>query len=150
MTIFIWALIAAGVVLFGMTASRMSRQQEQDNLADMGHAILEFGRAYPQEAIRALHSTKDGLAVFVRLHDNKAGIMRSLRGHYSCHLIEPGTVRVTPSASGRGLRIEFLDTPHHNGTYEFAVAEDAADVSLGLLGALSMAGAAMAAEGAPA
>lgn len=151
MTTFIWAIIAAGLVLFGLKASRMARQQDQDNLADMGHAILEFGRAYPQEAIRALHSTADGQTVFVRLHDNKAGIMRSLRGHYSCHLIEPGTVRVSPSASGRGLQIEFLDTRHHTGTYEFARPDDAAEVSLWLLGALGLAGEGrLPREGAPA
>src|SRR3546814_4347271 len=57
-------------------------------LDDAGFAILEFGRAFPNEAIRSLHSTLDGKAVFIRLYDNKAGIMRSHSRHFSCHLIK--------------------------------------------------------------
>eukprot|EP01035_Chromulina_nebulosa_P053018 gene53018-72389_t len=108
----------------------MARLATEEGAHDAGLAIIDFGHAFPNEAIRNLHITADGGAVFVRLHDNKAGFMRHLRNHYACHLIEPGTVRVRDVPSGRGFEIEFLDAPFHNGKYMFATAADAAEVSL--------------------
>lgn len=109
-------------------------RQEEEGFQDAGLAIMEFGRAFPQEAIRNLHATADGKAVFVRLHDNKAGFMRSLRNHFACHLIEPGTVRVRALPSGKGIAVEFLDAPSHNGEFTFSNPAVAAEVSLWLLG----------------
>ena len=115
---------------------RGAHRQDEDGLHDMGVALMEFGRAFPHEAIRALHTTADGNTVFVRLHDNKAGFMRSMRGHYSCHLIEPGATRVRPLPNGKGLEIEFAGMPAHSGKFEFKSTDDAAEVSLWLLGNL--------------
>nr|WP_235916547.1 hypothetical protein [Ciceribacter naphthalenivorans] len=112
----------------------MAKRAKDEDLHDSGLAIVEFGRAFPQEAIRSLHTTADGRAVFVRLHDNKAGFMRNMRSHYACHMIEPGTVRVRDLPSGRGFAIEFLDAPFHNGEFTFATPMEAAEVSLWLLG----------------
>ncbi|CAN7421342.1 hypothetical protein LJR030_004345 [Rhizobium sp. LjRoot30] len=131
-----WGVVVVLVVVFAFVTTRMTKQTSEDNLHDMGLAIMEFGRAFPNEAIRDLHATKDGNTVFVRLHDNKAGFMRNMRGHYSCHLIEPGMARVRPTASGKGLIVEFTETPVHSGQFEFSSAEDAAEVSLWLLGNL--------------
>lgn len=130
----IWWVMVAGFIAAAFFASRLGEKEQQHGFQDTGLAILEFGRAYPQEAIRQLHATADGLSVFVRLHDNKAGFMRSLRGHYSCHLIEPGTVHVAALANGRGLNIEFINATQHNGAYEFGSTQEAAEVSLWLLG----------------
>jgi nitrogen-specific signal transduction histidine kinase len=134
MGMIVWAVIFAFVIFFAFLVTRMASQNKEDGLQDTGLAILEFGRAFPTEAIRQLHRTANGEALFVRLHDNKAGFMRSLRNHYACHLIEPGRVRARDSGTGRGLTVDFLDAPHHNGTFEFASAADAAEVSLWLLG----------------
>ncbi|HCL65663.1 MAG TPA: hypothetical protein DIC56_12650 [Rhizobium sp.] len=134
MALVTWTLIFALVIVFAFFSSRMTKQTTQENLHDTGFAILEFGRAFPGEAIRDLHVTADGNAVFVRLHDNKAGFMRNMRSHYACHLIEPGTVRVRDLPSGQGFSVEFLDAPFHNGEFTFASAEAAAEVSLWLLG----------------
>jgi hypothetical protein len=128
-----WGIVFALIVALAYFSSRMVRQ-EDEGFQDAGLAILEFGRAFPQEAIRSLHATADGKAVFVRLHDNKAGIMRSMRNHFACHLIEPGTVRVQPLANGKGVAVEFLDASFHNGDYTFASPAEAAEVSLWLLG----------------
>ena len=130
----IWGLVVALVIFFAFLTTRMASRETDESLRDMGNAILEFGRAFPNEAIRQLHATADGNAVFVRLHDNKAGFMRNLRGHFSCHLIEPGTVRVRPLDNSLGLAIEFLDAPGQNGSYTFAQPQEAAEVSLWLLG----------------
>ncbi len=134
MGMIVWGVIFAIVIVFAFVATRMASQNREDGLEDMGLAILEFGRAFPAEAIRQLQKTADGQTVFVRLHDNKAGFLRNLRNHFACHLIQPGRVRVRDSGTGRGLTINFLDASHHDGTFEFASAAEAAEVSLWLLG----------------
>jgi len=128
-----WGIVFALILALAYFSSRMVRQ-EDEGFQDAGLAILEFGRAFPQEAIRSLHATSDGKAVFVRLHDNKAGFMRSMRNHFACHMIEPGTVRVQPLSTGKGFAVEFLDAPFHNGEFTFANSAIAAEVSLWLLG----------------
>jgi hypothetical protein len=129
-----WSIIFLFVILIAYYATRMAKDREEGSRHDAGLAILEFGRAYPNEAIRTLHETSDGQTVFVRLHDNRAGVMRNRGNHYACHLIEPGRVRVEPLSNGRGLGIEFLDAPTQNGSFSFATAAEAAEVSLWLLG----------------
>lgn len=128
-----WGIVFALILALAYLSSRMVRQ-EDDGFQDAGLAILEFGRAFPQEAIRSLHATVDGKAVFVRLHDNKAGFMRSMRNHFACHLIQPGTVRVSALPNGKGIGVEFLDASLHNGEFTFANPAIAAEVSLWLLG----------------
>ena len=128
-----WGIVFALVMGVAYFSTR-SMRQEDEGFQDAGLAILEFGRAFPQEAIRSLHATVDGKAVFVRLHDNKAGFMRSMRNHFACHLIEPGTVRVRALPNGKGIAVEFLDAPSHNGEFTFANPAIAAEVSLWLLG----------------
>ncbi|MBO9098693.1 MULTISPECIES: hypothetical protein [Rhizobium] len=134
MAMFIWLAIFVAVVGFGFYATRMVAQDKEESLNDLGLAILEFGRAFPTEAIRQLQKTRDGKALFVRLHDNKAGFMKDLGKHFACHVIEPGRARVRDAADQRRITIDFLDVPHHNGTYEFTSAKEAAEVSLWLLG----------------
>lgn len=132
--IVVWCILFAIVIFFAYFATRMASQNKEDGLHDTGLAILEFGRAFPTEAIRQLQTTADGQALFVRLHDDKAGFMRNVRNHFSVHLIEPGRARAKLSGTGRGLTVEFLDVPHHNGTFEFKTPDEAAEVSLWLLG----------------
>ena len=130
MGIIVWCVLFAIVILIAFVATRMAAQNKEDSL----HDIIEFGRAFPNEAIRQLQATENGQAIFVRLHDNKAGLMRNMARHFSCHLIEPGRVRVVSSETGRGLVIDFLDAPHHDGKFEFASPKEASEVALWLLG----------------
>ncbi|MBB4574328.1 hypothetical protein [Rhizobium lentis] len=134
MGIIVWCVLFAIVIFFAFVATRMAAQNKEDGLHDTGLAIIEFGRAFPNEAIRQLQATENGQAIFVRLHDNKAGLMRNMARHFSCHLIVPGRVRVVSSETGRGLAIEFLDAPGHNGKFEFASPKEASEVALWLLG----------------
>ncbi len=134
MTLVTWMVIFGLLALFAIGATRMARRSTTEESHDTGLAILQFGRAFPNEAIRNLRATADGKAVFVRLHDNKTGFMRNMRSHFACHLIEPGTVRVRDLPNGRGLSIEFLDAPFHNGDFVFTSPAEAAEVSLWLLG----------------
>ncbi len=134
MSIITWSIIILIVISFGYLSTRMARRAGEDDFSDTGLALLDFGRAYPNEAVRSLHATIDGQAIFVRLHDNRAGFMRVLGNRYACLLIEPGSVRVTLLPEGNGFAVEFRDAPTHNGQFRFARPEEAAEVSLWLLG----------------
>lgn len=129
----VWTTIVGLFLILIIYISRIASKSERQSDHDVGMAIMEFGRAFPDEAIRSLHYTADGSAIFVRLHDNKTGLMRSRRNHYACSVIEPGRVRVMPLASAKGFRAEFLDSPTHNGEFVFATEAEAAEVSLWLL-----------------
>jgi len=131
--VIVWSIILGLLVVLGYYVTRLAGRDQEGSAHDTGLAILEFGRAFPDEAIRSLHATADGEAIFVRLHDNKAGFMRSYRNHYACHLIEPGRVRVMPLPNAKGFSAEFLDAPSQNGTFVFATEKEAAEVSLWLL-----------------
>lgn len=134
--VIVWSVIFMLVVLLAYYATRMARQQGDGDgeMSDLGFAILQFGKAFPNEAIRELHPTADGRTVFLRLHDDKTGIMRSHSKHYSCQLIRPGRVRVGSLPDPRGFSAEFLDMPSNNGDFIFKSEADAAEVSLWLLG----------------
>ena len=127
-------LVFVVLLVFSFLTSRLGRKKTEKPEQDTGLAILQFGRAFPNEAIRSLHATADGKAMFVRLHDNKTGFMRDMGHHFSCHVIEPGGVRVTAATVGQGFAVEFLEFPAHSGEYRFSTTQEAAEVSLWLLG----------------
>ena len=123
------------ILLASIFYLRMKARADKDRREpDTGVAILDFGRAFPEEAIRAIHATADEKAYFVRLHDGKAGFMAAHGTHFVCHLIEVGKVNVSNAESGRGLNVRFTDFSYLDGVYEFVSAEIAAEVSLWLLG----------------
>ena len=134
MSIMVWAALFAMLIIVAFIAVRMAAKHEEEGLHDTGLAIIEFNRAFPTEAIRQLQATANGQVVFVRLHDNKAGFMRSMQRHFACQVIQPGRVRVLSSETGKGLTVNFLDAPHQNGTFEFASPKEASEVALWLLG----------------
>ncbi|MGB3814177.1 MAG: hypothetical protein WA950_13240 [Shinella sp.] len=130
-TITIVCLFLAGLIF---RQSFRKRNEERETMGeDAGLAILEFGRAFPGEAIREVISTANGRTVFLRLHDGKAGCMHAHGHHYTCHLIEPGTVRVS-SVGPRRLEVQFANASFEGGTFEFRDEKQAAEVSLWLLG----------------
>ena len=131
----LWTITIACLLLAGLIFRQSFRRSEEPERAgeDAGLAILEFGRAFPDEAIREVIPTVNGRAVFLRLHDGKAGCMHAHGLHYTCHLIEPGTVRVT-SAGPTRLTVQFANAAFEGGTFEFRDERQAAEVSLWLLG----------------
>ncbi len=128
----IWMTIVALILILVFYIRRIARRSDEQARFDLGTAILEFGRAFPEEAIRSLHGTTDG-DVFVRLHNDKTGFMRNRRNHYACHLIQPGRVRIVPLADAKGFAAEFLDAPMLNSEFVFVNEKEAAEVSLWLL-----------------
>lgn len=134
----LWLLLIIVVILAGSFYMWMNARAERDwNDPDAGSAMVEFGRAFPDEAIRALHSTADRKAIFLRLHDGKAGFIQSHGTHYVCHVIQPGKVRVNSSESGHGLIVHFPDFAYLDNAFEFHNPSEAAEVSLWLLGSFS-------------
>lgn len=131
----LWTITIACLLLAGLIfrQSFRKRNEEIEMAGDAGLAILEFGRAFPEEAIRAVISTANGRTVFLRLHDGKAGCMNAHGHHYSCHLIEPGMVHVT-SAGPKRLNVRFSNAAFEGGMFEFRDEKEAAEVSLWLLG----------------
>ncbi|MES5097120.1 hypothetical protein ABUK73_02705 [Agrobacterium sp. BA1120] len=130
----IWLLILVPLGFFGVYVWRLQRDPDDDDRHDTGQAILDFARAFPTEAIRSLHMTADGNAVFVRLHDNKAGFMRNMGKHHACMLIDPERITVEHLETGDGFVVTFVDNPKYSGAYRFKSAGEAAEVSLWLLG----------------
>ncbi|MDX0893617.1 hypothetical protein GOE07_22250 [Sinorhizobium medicae] len=131
----LWLLFPAAIAAVCVFYIRMNARAERDaDNPDAGSAIVEFGRAFPDEAIRALHSSVDGTAIFLRLHDGKAGFIQSHGTHYVCHVVQPDKVRVNTSDSGRGLIVHFPDFAYLDNAFEFRTAAEAAEVSLWLLG----------------
>jgi hypothetical protein len=92
-SLIVWLFLVGALIALAYYVTRIAKSEAADDRQDTGLAILEFGRAFPQEAIRALHATSDGQAIFVRLHDGKAGFMRNHRAHYACSLIYGGIPR---------------------------------------------------------
>jgi hypothetical protein len=132
----LWTITIACLLLAGLIFRQSFRKRHEaaETLGeDAGLAILEFGRAFPGEAIRAVITTANGRTVFLRLHDGKAGCMHAHGHHYACHLIEPGTVRVS-SAGPKRLDVRFANAAFEGGMFEFRDEKQAAEVSLWLLG----------------
>ena len=130
-----WTITIVCLFLAGLLFRHAFRRDDEQERAgeDSGLAILEFGRAFPEEAIREVIATASGRTVFLRLHDGKAGCMHAHGHHYSCHLIEPGAVRVS-AAGPKRLTLEFANAAFEGGTFEFRDERQAAEVSLWLLG----------------
>jgi len=130
----LWTITVVCLLLAGLIFRQSFRREEKTDAADdTGLAILEFGRAFPGEAIRQVIATVDGRTVFLRLHDGKAGCMHAHGHHFACHLIEPGTVRVESHGPAR-LAVTFANNAFEGGVFTFRSESDAAEVSLWLLG----------------
>ena len=132
-----WATIIAAVLLFFFWATRLLRKSNDEDRFDAGLAILEFGKAYPNEAIRQVQMSVDGEMVFLRLWTGRIGCMRRNGARFLCHLIDPGKVGVTSSENGMGLVIDFPGLKAFSGEFEFASQKEAAEVSLWILGSFS-------------
>ncbi|SIQ02175.1 hypothetical protein SAMN05880582_101415 [Rhizobium sp. RU20A] len=131
----LWIGLMAAVIISALFfRDRMLARAARDATeADTGLAILDFGRAYPEEAIRSIHMTEDEGAYFLRLHDGKAGFMQAHGAHYLCHLLGPGSVQMSAGPDNRSIRAHFPDFAYLDGVYRFRSEAEAAEVSLLLL-----------------
>tara|TARA_R110002020_G_scaffold23525_3_gene78214 strand:- start:517 stop:975 length:459 start_codon:yes stop_codon:yes gene_type:complete len=132
-------VVVAFGVLMVIAAVHFTGGSRQQETRDPGEAIMEFARAYPDEAIRSVTMTSDGKACFLRLADGKVGFLQSMGRHYVARLILPGSVAVVPLEGQPGLKITFHDSTLKGGEYLFQSSEDAAEVSLWLCGSFVLA-----------
>lgn len=135
--------LLAGVVLFGIALItimvRMTDRSKGIEEADEGTALVEFGSAYPEEAVRAVVMTRDRKAAFFRLAGDKTGFLQAMGRHHIARVIDPGLVNVAAVDGEPALKVNFRESAFKGGTYKFTSQEDAAEVSLWLCGALARA-----------
>ena len=132
-------VLAAIGVLLAISAVNYRRGSRQKDTRDPGEAIMEFARAYPDEAIRSVAMTIDGTACFLRLADGKVGFLQAMGRHYVARLILPGTATILPLEDEPGLRVAFDDSTLKDGNYIFKDNGEAAEVSLWLCGSFALA-----------
>ena len=130
----IWTIVAALILIFFWWANRLIAADQASDRFDPGLAIIEFGRAFPDEAIREVVLAVDGSMIFLRLWDGRAGCMKPVGNRYHCHIVEAGRVSVRQAEDPRSLVIEFPGTSMPGGTFQFRTPREAGEVSLWLLG----------------
>lgn len=137
MVLAIWVAILGAALGFFYWATGFVRRSEADERFDAGLAVLEFARAYPNEAIRNLVMSSDGGMVFLRLWTGGAGCMRRVSNRYLCSLIDAERVTLSAAGDPKTISIEFHDHAPLTGVYSFKTEKDAAEVSLWLLGSVA-------------
>lgn len=137
MILLAWLVIIGAALIFFFWATGLVNQDQANERFDAGLAIVEFGRAYPNEAIRNVVISADGDMVFLRLWEGSTGCMRTKGSGYLCHIIDPSEVAVTPTADGKGLALDFPALRALTGTFEFRSPREAAEVSLWILGSFA-------------
>lgn len=139
MVLLAWLVIIGAALIFFFWATGLVKQDQENERFDAGLAIVEFGRAYPNEAIRNVIISADGDMVFLRLWEGSTGCMRSKGSSgFLCHIIDPSEVTVTPSADGKGLTLDFPALRALSGSFEFRSQRDAAEVLLWILGSFAV------------
>lgn len=135
--------ILAGLVLGGIVfitwMVHITGSWKPKDEPDTGTALVEFGMSFPGEAIRAVISTADDKTHFFRLASANTGYLHQMGKHGVARLIGPGAVLVDLVDESPTLKVDFREVGLPAGTYSFASEEDAAEVSLWLMGTLAMA-----------
>ncbi|HWU61864.1 MAG TPA: hypothetical protein VN112_07555 [Ensifer sp.] len=137
--IYVWLLAIFLITMFSIYSMQLAaRHREEDEEA--GPALIEFGRAFPKEAVRDVVATADRQTVFLRLFDNKVGCVQYRGRTMSCRLLHRGTVAVLPGEQENAVRLDFMNSTSDSGEFVFASPRQAAEVSLWLLGSFASSG----------
>ena len=131
--IYVWLLAILLITVFSVYSLQLA-ERVKDESGDAGPAILEFGKAFPSEAIRDLVTTEDYMTVFFRLFEGKVGCVRYHGRTMSCQLLRPGNVSVIPCDVPNAIEVEFSSGRPETILFTFRNARQAAEVSLWLLG----------------
>lgn len=137
--IYAWLLTIFLITMFSIYSMQLAaRHRDEDEEA--GPALIEFGRAFPKEAVRDVVTTVDRQTVFLRLLDNKVGCVHYRGRIMACRLLNPGTVTVLPGRDENAVRLEFKNSVSDSGEFTFLSERQAAEVSLWLLGSFTASG----------
>lgn len=131
----VFLLLVAAAALPAVLLRRRRAEAEEDP----GGALLDFGAAFPDAAVRDVVRTADGRATFLRLADGRTGLVKTDGVRQALRMIEPGDVHLEGPVGDRGLGISFTGDGVQRETFLFARPEDAAEVSLWLCTALAAA-----------
>lgn len=137
MTLAFWIIVLSAFLGFFFWATNLLKTEAEGERFDAGLAILEFGKAYPDEAIRHVLISADGEMVFLRLWTGRTGLMRRIGNRELCHLVDPANVRVSTDEDGKSLTITFPTLKPMSGTVTFRSEREAAEVGLWLLGSVT-------------
>jgi hypothetical protein len=137
MTLVFWIIVLSVFLGFFFWATNLLKIEAEGERFDAGLAILEFGKAYPDEAIRQVLMSANGEMVFLRLWTGRTGLMRRVGNRTLCHLVNPADVRVSSEAGGKSLTITFPAMKAMSGTFAFRSEKEAAEVGLWLLGSVA-------------
>ena len=142
MTLVFWIVLLSVFLGFFFWATNLLRTEAEGERFDAGLAILEFGKACPNEAIRQVLMSADGEMVFLRLWTGRTGLMRRIGNRTLCHLVNPADVRVSAEAGSRTISPLWLCSSISamkpmSGTFTFRSEKEAAEVGLWLLGSVS-------------
>lgn len=138
MVLVFWIVLLSVFLGFFSWATNLLKTEAEGERFDAGLAILEFGRAYPDEAIRQVLMSSDGDMVFLRLWTGRTGLMRRVGNRELCYLVNPADVRVSLQPDGKTLEILFPNMKHMSGTFPFRSEREAAEVGLWLLGSVAL------------
>lgn len=136
---YVWLLAIFLITMFSIYSMQLAARHREDD-EEAGPALIEFGRAFPKEAVRDVVVTADRQTVFLRLFDNKVGCVQYRGRTMSCRLLHPGTVTVLPGESENAVRLEFKNSVSDSGEFVFVLERQAAEVSLWLLGSFAASG----------
>ncbi|MGV3552600.1 hypothetical protein [Rhizobium sp.] len=137
MALIFWIVVLSAFLGFFAWATNLLKVDAENEKFDAGLAILEFGRAYPDEAIRHVLISDDGDMVFLRLWTGRTGLMRRVGNRELCYLVDPQQVRVSADPGGKALTIDFPGHKAMSGTYAFRTEKEAAEAGLWLLGSVT-------------
>jgi hypothetical protein len=138
MTLLFWIIVLSVFLGFFFWATNLLRVEADAERFDAGLAIIEFGRAYPDEAIRQVLMSIDGEMVFLRLWTGRTGLMRRIGNRTYCHLVDPADVRVSSEPDGASLSISFPSMKSMSGRFTLRSEKEAAEVGLWLLGSVAV------------
>jgi len=136
MTLLFWIIVLSVFLGFFFWATNLLQVEADGERFDAGLAIIDFGKAYPDEAIRQVLMSIDGEMVFLRLWTGRTGLMRRIGNRTLCHLVNPADVHVS-SDGGNELTISFPAMKAMSGTFRFRSEKEAAEVGLWLLGSVA-------------
>lgn len=134
--IYVWLLAIFLITMFSIYSMQLAARSREDE-DEAGSALIEFGKAFPLEAVRDVAMTADRQTVFLRLFDGKVGCVKYHGRTMSCRLLHPGTANVLPGDQQNAVRIEFRNSQSDSGEFVFSSARQAAEVSLWLLGSFA-------------
>lgn len=136
--IYVWLIVIVLIAVFSVYSLQLAANLRGQS-DDAGQALIEFGKAFPQEAVRDVVATADNDTVFLRLYEGKVGCVQYHGRTMSCQLLKPGSVSVHPGNNPNTVHIDFNNSRSDSGEFVFANTREAAEVSLWLLGSFTSA-----------